>query len=77
MVHVVGGQFDESRNTSRVFPVLPGSASHAAEALAGWARSNPEHARWITEGYPTLTEAEHAARFGGPWRKGAPLPPSV
>lgn len=36
-------------------------------ALAGierWRTDNPEHARWVEEGYPNLTQSEHIERFG-------------
>lgn len=77
MTHVVGGRFDEHRNTSRVFPVVPGSATAAIVALSAWATANQAHARWLADGYPTLTEAEHVARFGNAWRKGSPLAPAA
>jgi hypothetical protein len=69
-----GGRFDERRNTSRVFPVVPGSSSEAVAALQRWARAEPEHARWIAEGHPSLTDAEHRERFGVPYKRSSSRP---
>lgn len=68
-MHVVGGRFDEHRNTSRVFGVLPGAGEVAAKACRAWTAANPAHAQWIIDGHPTLTEPEHQARFGEKYRK--------
>ena len=62
-----GGTFDEHRNTSRVFPVAPGSGGAAVDAMRRWAAANAAHAQWIRDGYPTLTEAQHLAIFGEPY----------
>jgi hypothetical protein len=59
--------FDEHRNTSRVWPVTPQDAENARRALAAFARDCPELRQWIIDGHPHLTEAEHVARFGGPY----------
>lgn len=60
-----GFVFDEKRNTSRVFPVPAGAHRDALRALHGL---DPALRRWITEGHPRLTESEHVARFGEPYR---------
>lgn len=57
-------RFDEHRNTSRVWSVSPGAADDADKAIRRWAAENPAHAKWITDGYPTLTDDEHVVRFG-------------
>lgn len=57
--------FDERRNTSRVFPVPPNALPDARRALAQLRRDDPALVQWIRDGYPTLSEAEHVARFGG------------
>ncbi len=69
-LYVVGAQFDEHRNTSRVFPVEPNALPNALHALETFARQHPEHARWITDGAPPLTDDEHVARFGEPYKRG-------
>jgi hypothetical protein len=56
--------WNERRNTSRVFPVPPGAVEDAERALRRWQAENPAHAQWILNGYPTLTDDEHVARFG-------------
>jgi hypothetical protein len=56
--------WDERRNSSRVFPVPPGAVEDCDRALARWQAENPAHAQWILDGYPTLTDDEHVARFG-------------
>ena len=61
------GYFDERRNSSRVFPVLPDALPNALRALAAFRRDAPAHAAWIEEGHPTLTDADHLARFGEPY----------
>lgn len=63
-VHALGAQFDERRNTSRVFAPSPDALPNALAACAAFRRSYPEHARWISEGAPGLTDAEHVRRFG-------------
>lgn len=57
--------FDEHRNTSRVWPVTAQDGENARRALAAFKRDCPELHRWIIDGHPALTEAEHVARFGG------------
>jgi hypothetical protein len=59
--------WDERRNSSRVFPVPPGAVEDCDRALARWQAEEPAHARWILDGCPTLTDAEHVARFGVPY----------
>jgi len=60
--------WDEKRNTSRVWPVPPDALPTALRELARWRDRNDAHARWIADGYPTLTEREHLERFGEPYR---------
>jgi len=55
------GRFNEHRNTSRVFPVPPDALP---KALAALRTVDPALRRWIEDGHPTLTQAEHVARFG-------------
>jgi hypothetical protein len=64
-----GVQFDEHRNTSRVWPVPPDARRDAVKALA---TLDPALRRWIEDGHPNLTDAEHRARFGEPYN--APRP---
>jgi hypothetical protein len=59
--------FDERRNTSQVFPVPPNALPDARRALVILRREHPELVRWLLDGHPTLTEAEHVDRFGGPY----------
>jgi hypothetical protein len=47
--------FDEHRNTSRVWPVPRDAHKDALRALA--------------EGHPLLTESEHLRRFGEPYKQ--------
>jgi len=61
-------RWDEHRNTSQVFPVPPDALPVALNALAGFRRSWPREYAWVAEGAPNLTEAEHLARFGEPYR---------
>jgi hypothetical protein len=61
--------WDERRNSSRVFPVPPDALPNALRALAAFRRAAPEHAAWIDEGFPTLTEREHLERFGEQYQK--------
>lgn len=61
-----GSQWDHRRNTSETRPG-EGTAQAALAALARFRAQNPEHAAWIEQGYPTLTNAEHVARFGVPY----------
>ena len=68
-VYVVGGQWDEHRNTSRVFGVPPTALPDALKALAKWRAANPAHAAWIAEGAPHLTHEEHVRRFGAPYQR--------
>jgi hypothetical protein len=39
--------------------------------MRSWVAQNQAHAKWVTDGYPTLTEAEHLERFGEPYTKKA------
>jgi hypothetical protein len=59
--------YDEHRNSSRVWPVTPQDGENARRTLAAFKRDYPELHAWIVEGAPTLTEAEHVARFGEPY----------
>jgi hypothetical protein len=59
--------WDERRNSSRVFSVPPGAVEDAERALRRWQAEAPVHAQWIIDGYPTLTDEEHVARFGVPY----------
>jgi hypothetical protein len=56
-----GFVFDERRNTSRVWPVPPEALDQARHAFN---RIDPTLRRWLLDGHPTLTEAEHVERFG-------------
>lgn len=56
--------FDERRNTSRTFAVSPNALPDALRALARLRVTDPDLVRWIEEGHPTLTAAEHFERFG-------------
>ena len=63
-VHVHGGA------TPDVTPTRHSPAVEAAlEACADLRRRDPELVRWIEDGHPTLTDAEHVARFGKPYRR--------
>lgn len=62
------GQWDRRRNTSRAVPPEFGSVTLALAALARLRDDDPALVQWILDGHPTLTEAEHAARFGGPYK---------
>lgn len=64
-----GSTFNHRRNTSRVFPVPPGSLEAAQRSLEQFAQDHPAHAQWIKDGYPTLTDAEHVERFGKPYKR--------
>ena len=63
--------FDEHRNTSRVWPVTEQDGENARRALASFRRSDPALVEWIEAGHPHLTEAEHVARFGEPYKGAA------
>ena len=63
--------WDDHRNTSQVFEVPVGASKDAIRACRSWAETNPAHAQWIADGYPTLSEAEHLERFGEPYKKKA------
>jgi len=56
--------FDERRNSSRVFPVPPDALPNALRALAALRREQPALVAWLEDGHPSLTDAEHVARFG-------------
>lgn len=60
-----GGAFDERRNSSRVFPVMPDAHRAALRALDGL---DKPLRRWIEDGAPNLTHDEHVKRFGEPFR---------
>lgn len=57
--------WDERRNTSSASRVPPNALP---EALAALRRVPPELRRWIVDGAPRLTEAEHLERFGEPYK---------
>jgi len=61
--------YDERRNSSHVFPVPPGAVDEADRALRRWAAENPSRVLGILDGAPTLTHAEHVARFGVPYER--------
>jgi hypothetical protein len=61
--------FDERRNTSRVWPVPPDALPAALKALS---TLDPSLRRWIEDGHPRLTDDEHRARFGEPYRATKP-----
>lgn len=65
---VRGRTFDERRNTSRVFQVPPHLHAEALASLAHLRRTDPALVKWIEDGHPTLTDEEHLARFGEPYR---------
>ncbi len=56
--------WDEGRNTSRLRRPSPTALPDALKALAQLRRSHPELVRWLEDGHPRLTEAEHVERFG-------------
>jgi hypothetical protein len=60
--------WDESRNSSAVRPPAPGALRDALAAMETSRRSDPALARWIEEGHPYLTENDHVARFGVPFK---------
>jgi hypothetical protein len=60
-----GFVFDEHRNTSRVWPVPPDALPAALAALRSL---DPDLRRWIEDGAPNLTDAEHVARFCEPYQ---------
>jgi hypothetical protein len=62
--------WDERRNTSLVIPPPPGAAADALKAVRSYMRRYPRHARWIVDGHPNMTDDEHYARFGMPYKKG-------
>lgn len=68
-VPYAAAQWDEHRNTSRVFPVPPGALQAAERALERLRAEQPALVAWIAEGAPTLSEAEHLARFGEPYQR--------
>lgn len=59
--------WDDHRNSSAVFDVPPHAADEALEALARLRRDDPALVKWICDGAPRLTEAEHVERFGEPY----------
>lgn len=67
-LYVVGGQFDEHRNTSRTWAVPPNALPDALKSLAALRRSDPALVQWLEDGHPRLTEASHSERFGEPYR---------
>lgn len=69
-LHVTSGaDWDYGRNTSAVRPPAPGALKRALDALAELRARDPALVRWILDGHPTLTEAEHVRRFGGPYER--------
>ena len=71
--------WDEHRNSSRVFPVPPTALPEAVAALAAFRRTQPRLYEWVAQGAPTLTDAEHLARFGAPYehRRSRKAPPDL
>jgi hypothetical protein len=63
-------RWDERRNSSAVLPVPPDALPNALRALAAFRRDQPALYAWVAAGAPRLSEAEHLARFGEPYRKG-------
>jgi hypothetical protein len=59
--------FDEHRNTSRVWPVPRDAHKDALRALAHWRDRDPALYQWVAEGHPLLTE--HLRRFGEPYKQ--------
>ena len=60
--------WDKHRNTSQVFPVPPDALPAALRSLAALRRDQPALVKWLADGHPTLTDAEHLERFGEPYR---------
>lgn len=56
--------WDERRNTSRTGTVPPHAVAEALDALRWFRHAHPEHAAWIADGAPTLTDEDHVRRFG-------------
>jgi hypothetical protein len=61
--------WDERRNSSQVRQPNPNALRDCLASMASWRENNPEHAQWIADGYPALTEAEHIERFGKPYER--------
>lgn len=61
-----GAGWDDRRNTSRVTMPLPNALPDALGALERLRREQPALVRWVEDGAPRLTEAEHVERFGEP-----------
>lgn len=59
--------WDATRNTSRQRPVNPNALPELLRSLAALRRSDPALVRWIEDGAPNLTDAEHVRRFGHPY----------
>jgi hypothetical protein len=57
-------QFDEHRNTSRVWPVPPQVIDAARRSQAVYERTKPPWYRWIIAGCPELTPEQYAAGGG-------------
>lgn len=66
-LYVVGGHYDEHRNSSRVFGVPPNALPDALKSLAALRLSDPALVQWLEDGHPRLSEATHSERFGGPY----------
>jgi hypothetical protein len=62
-------RFDERRNSSRVFPVPPDAHKDVLRAVAAWREREPAAYRWLADGHPRLTEDDHVARFGEPYKQ--------
>jgi hypothetical protein len=71
-LHVSGAAaaFDDRRNTSRQRMPEPGAAQRGLEAMARLRQHDPALVRWIEDGHPLLTEAEHRRRFGCDYNRG-------
>lgn len=58
------GQFDEHRNTSRIWPVPPEAIEAAKRSQRRYEREQPAWYRWIIAGCPELTPEQYAAEGG-------------
>ena len=61
--------WDESRNSSQTRRPSLTALADCEKALAALRRNDPALVAWVEEGHPLLTEDEHQARFGKPYRR--------
>ncbi len=61
--------WDERRNTSRAHAPSPTALRDALQVCERLRQTEPALVRWVLDGHPLLTEAEHVARFGEPYEK--------